>query len=210
MKSKCLLAWLFAFFSAAFSLRAETAIWTGAQDAFWTNANNWVQSDGVTPALAAPGVCGDGTEDVDPASAVYTTALFNRNSANTVIDLDGLYAVRNITVDGASTPVYTFGTSSAQTLRLVSEAQCASYNNGGVFKVGSNVVNMPVLRAVLSLRCSGTVNEGIHITNQTKLPLVIGDIGRFVDASPLGVYPDNIKDSSGALPSWAKEQKTGT
>ena len=208
MKLKCLVG-LFVFLSLVCSLLAETAIWTGAQDAFWTNANNWVQSDGVTPVMAAPGVCCDGSADVDPASAVYDTALFNRASANTVIDLSGLYAVRNITVDGAETPVYTFGASPLQTIRLVSEAQCASYNNGGVFKVGSSVVNMPVLRAVLSLRCSGTLNEGIHITNQTKLPLVIGDIGRFVDASPLGVYPDNIKDSSGALPSWAKEQKTG-
>ena len=55
MKLKCLVG-LFAFVATVFSVWAETAIWTGAQDAFWTNANNWVQSDGVTPATAAPGV----------------------------------------------------------------------------------------------------------------------------------------------------------
>ena len=51
MKLKCLVG-LFVFVSLACPLSAETAIWTGAQDAFWTNANNWVQSDGVTPATA--------------------------------------------------------------------------------------------------------------------------------------------------------------
>ena len=185
------------------SLIADTAIWTGAQDAFWTNANNWVQSNGVTPATAAPGIAAD-VPDVNTATMTYDTAVFDRTSANTTIDLDGLYVIRNITVTGASTPVYTFGTSAAQTLRLISEAQCQSYKNGGVFKIESSVANMPVIAATLSARCSGTINEGIHITNNSTLPMEIGDMGRCVDFSPLGVYPENI-----GSPSWAKTYNNG-
>ena len=134
----------------------------------------------------------------------YDTAVFNGASANTVIDLDGRYVIRNVTVTGASTPTYTFGTSRAQTLRLISEAQCKSYSNGGVFKIEASVVNMPVIAAVLSMRCSGTINEGIHITNSSTLPMEIGDIGRHVDANPLGVYPENI-----GSPSWATTYTSG-
>lgn len=165
---------------------ADSAFWTGAQDNFWTNAANWVQANG-SPAVAAPGIVSNGVDDVWSATMTYDTAVFDRASARTTIDLDGLHVMRNITVTGADTPTYTFGTSSAQTLRIVSEAQSNSYNNGGRITVETSTVHAPVFAATLSAVASGTINEGFHVVNNSAQTITLGDIGRYIDAKPIGV-----------------------
>ena len=141
---KRLLAVSFCLTCACFVRLATAANWTGAgENGCWTNSANW--ADGAIPGqyYDADGNLVGKTDD---------TATFGviEAGAQTTIDLDGLYSICFVTVTGATAPIYTFGTSSAQILPMQGggpgNAQRAEAG-GSRFLVDVGVVNMPVLQA---------------------------------------------------------------
>ena len=103
---------------ATMGLLADTWVWTGAQDAFWTNAANWTV--GGVVATVPPGryLASDGTlTGVGDASAEFPALAEGRP---TTIDLSGAWDVRNLTVKGGA-PRYTFGTANSQALCIAAE-----------------------------------------------------------------------------------------
>ena len=131
--------------SAAERGSAVNANWTGAADNYWTNSANW--AGGVVPGLCSNQV--DGVWEVSGSrldSAVFDGANFADAATPVTIDLSGLTAVKNVTVQGASTPVVTFGISDAQQLYLTRDT---AYDTAGRFSVAAGVVNMPVIEAAL-------------------------------------------------------------
>ena len=102
------IAWCLAFaagLAAARPLAAETYHWTGAEDGFWTNANNWAEGKVPgryeTPA-GRMGAAGD--------MAVFGDALAGK--AATTIDFDGVYSIFQILTKG--THRYVYGTAEEQ------------------------------------------------------------------------------------------------
>lgn len=102
------IAWCLAFavgLAAARPLAAETYHWTGAEDGFWTNANNW--AEGKVPgryetSAGRMGAAGD--------TAVFGDALAGK--ATTTIDFDGVYSILQILTEG--THRYVYGTAEKQ------------------------------------------------------------------------------------------------
>ena len=140
---------------------AKETVWSGAEDALWTNANNW--SDGVPGAL--------------------DTAVFDATGASgaTTIDLSGHALVSNIVVRGAACPKYVFGTSATQKLLL---PFFSSQTTGSGFHVESSVpaANVPEIVAVLG----GTLYASpayLTIDNQSSGTLHMNDYGYATRAS---------------------------
>ena len=105
--------------------------WTGAEDAYWTNAANWTVGGEVatTPPgkFLVPGEAGGKT--IAATNGVFdATAEFGAVAEGkaTTINLDGFWDVSNLTVK-AGAPRYTFGTAATQSLTVHATA--------GVFKV---------------------------------------------------------------------------
>lgn len=102
------IAWCLAFtvgLAAAWPLAAETYHWTGAEDGFWTNVNNW--AEGKVPgryetSAGRMGAAGD--------TAVFGDALAGK--AATTIDFDGVYSILQILTEG--THRYVYGTAEKQ------------------------------------------------------------------------------------------------
>ena len=94
--------------AAAVSAAPAEYVWTGAQDAYWTNAANWRVGDAV--ATDAPGVRFT-TKDWQTVTNLNATASFGtvEEGKPTTINLDGLFFVSNLVVK-AGAPKYTFGT----------------------------------------------------------------------------------------------------
>ena len=93
----------------------QAATWTGAEDGFWTNANNWVDHQIGGRYLAVNGA-GDVVTNGVMASA-DDTAYFDTHGIGgaTTIDFDGVVSVSNLIVTGGATvPKYVFGTSPSQ------------------------------------------------------------------------------------------------
>ena len=107
---------LAALASACGASAGVTATWTGAADAYWTNAANWLV-EGDVPAKC-PGALM--YADADPDLPSCDEAVFDATctSGRTTIDLDGLYSVSNVIVRGAECPKYTFGSSTDQKLMI--------------------------------------------------------------------------------------------
>ena len=145
---------------ACFSALAESYVWTGAEDAYWTNGNNW--ASGV-----APGVIDlpDGSTNLN----FGCEAVFSGASAQTTINLDGLHSIFKVTVSGAATPQYTFGTSNAQVLH---------FEDQGVFTVASDVVNVPLLTCGLGINRDQPAAGGkVFVENNAAGELVINNFG---------------------------------
>lgn len=143
--------------------------WTGAVDGCWTNAANWT--------AGVPGQYFDasGTR----VGSTGETATFTACSGVATIDLDGVYAIGEVRVTGATAPVYTFGTSADQWLPL--EAVMGGSKN--IFRVDADVVNMPnvvaKLRQGVGVTSTDTSNGDtkVYVRNNAAAPLVIHDFG---------------------------------
>ncbi|MGN0852430.1 MAG: autotransporter-associated beta strand repeat-containing protein [Kiritimatiellia bacterium] len=85
---------------------ADTYTWTGSENGFWTNANNW--AEGAVPGriVKEDGSKGGQTGDV----AVFGNGL--DGSRATTIDFSGVYSVLQILTTG--TNQYTYGTAESQ------------------------------------------------------------------------------------------------
>ena len=106
--------------------------WTGAEDAYWTNAANWTVGGEVatTPPgkFLVPGETDAGKAFSATNGVFDSTAEFGAvaDGKATTINLDGFWDVSNLTVK-AGPPRYTFGTAATQSLTVHATA--------GVFKV---------------------------------------------------------------------------
>ena len=92
---------------------AETYHWTGAEDGFWTNRNNW--SEGTVPGrylVPADGYAA--TNGAPEGVAIFGDDLTGK--AVTTIDMDGVYSISNLTTTG--THRYTYGTKEDQYIPL--------------------------------------------------------------------------------------------
>lgn len=105
---RCVVVGLALSVAAAVSAAPAEYIWTGAQDAYWTNAANWTV--GGVVATDAPGVRFT-TKDWQTFTNLNATASFGavEGGGSTTINLDGLFFVSNLVVK-AGAPKYTFGT----------------------------------------------------------------------------------------------------
>lgn len=94
--------------AATVSAAPAEYVWTGAQDAYWTNAANWTVGGAV--ATDVPGVRFT-TRDWQTFTNMNATASFGavEEGKPTTINLDGLFFVSNLVVK-AGAPKYTFGT----------------------------------------------------------------------------------------------------
>ena len=112
-------------------MAGETFTWTGAQDAFWTNAANWTV--GGAAATRCPGVVWDvnSADGSVPERPSNDSAVFSGASGNTVVDLAGLYSVQNVRFTGAGLPKYVLGTGGPD--------QFLPFETNGSFRVESEV-----------------------------------------------------------------------
>lgn len=107
MKKISLLAGVLGVLAAA----AETYHWTGAENGFWTNANNW--AEGTVPGRwygrAAEGHL---VTNGAPCDVVYFGDAVKGAKATT-ISFDGVHSISNLLTTGR-TVRYTYGTAATQ------------------------------------------------------------------------------------------------
>ncbi|MBR4654016.1 MAG: hypothetical protein IKO72_11715 [Kiritimatiellae bacterium] len=125
----------------------QTLYWTGAQDSFWTNANNWVTAENVVPAMA-PGVCGSISDSANWLGHKRDTAIFDgsyfASPSSLTLDVQGLLCIGYVTVQGSTTPEIAFGNArtAAQIFQLYGSYTSA---DPSVFTIADDVVNMPII-----------------------------------------------------------------
>ena len=93
-----------------------SATWTGAENGFWTNANNWVDGQ-----IGGRWLVKDAGGHVVTNGALGCTVYFDEHGASgaTTINFDGVCSASNIIVRGGSAaPRYTFGTATTQNIPM--------------------------------------------------------------------------------------------
>ena len=144
-------------------------VWTGAENAFWTNANNW--AGGVVPGrYRADDGAGNTITNGDGACSatfgVWASASFS------TINLDGLASISTVVVENASMAI-TFGTDISQKLPI---------ENNGLFKVATGAAT-PVIAASMPYAVwvpytywstGGKPKPGIEVQNYSTGTLVLG------------------------------------
>ena len=150
------------------------ATWTGAENGYWTNANNWVDGQ-----VGGRWFAKDAGGHVVTNGALGCTVYFDENGASgaTTINFDGVCSASNIIVRGGSAaPRYTFGTSSTQILPI--EAVPGSSLNQ--FTVDASVTRAPIIRAIFGFgngigEAGG--NTSVYLYNNSADTVVINDFG---------------------------------
>lgn len=164
---------------------AETYTWTGAQDAYWTNAANWTVG-GVT-ATKCPGVCSNEIYDANGENvsgwetSVHLADLAEFSSvapgAATTIDLDGFFCVSSV-VFRAGCARITLGSDSNQVFAL--EALGNSQAKSGRFTVEASA-HPPVFVAGFSCgaTCKDLGGDTVYHTlvNNSNEEVVFGTMG---------------------------------
>lgn len=169
--------------AATVSAAPAEYVWTGAQDAYWTNAANWTVGGAV--ATDVPGVRFT-TKDWQTVTNLNATASFGAvaDGAPTTIDLDGLFFVSNLVVK-AGAPKYTFGTA-GQYLGLAHE--------GGRFTVEKGAA-APTVAGVYGFLWYPGMKESKPDTYDTP------DEARFVNESEGELVLSNFGNTSPNAPS---------
>lgn len=169
--------------AAAVSAAPAEYVWTGAQDAYWTNAANWTVGGAV--ATDAPGVRFT-TKDWQTFTNMNATASFGtvEEGKPTTINLDGLFFVSNLVVK-AGAPKYTFGTA-GQYLGLAHE--------GGRFTVEKGAA-APTVAGVYGFLWYPGMKESKPDTYDTP------DEARFVNESEGELVLSNFGNTSPNAPS---------
>lgn len=160
-------------------------VWTGAQDAYWTNAANWTVGGAV--ATDAPGVRFlTERPDWQTFTNLNATASFGtiEEGKPTTINLDGLFFVSNLVVK-AGAPKYTFGTE-GQYLGLAHE--------GGRFTVKTGAA-APAVAGVYGFLWYPGMKESKPDTYDTP------DEARFVNESEGELVLSNFGNTSPNAPS---------
>lgn len=169
--------------AAAVSAAPAEYVWTGEQDAYWTNAANWTVGGAV--ATDAPGVRFT-TKDWQTFTNLNATASFGavEEGKPTTINLDGLFFVSNLVVK-AGAPKYTFGTA-GQYLGLAHE--------GGRFTVEKGAA-APAVAGVYGFLWYPGMKESKPDTYDTP------DEARFVNESEGELVLSNFGNTSTNAPS---------
>ena len=180
---RCVVVGLALSVAVAVSAAPAEYVWTGAQNAYWTNAANWTV--GCAVATDVPGVRFT-TKDWQTVTNLNTTASFGtvEEGKPTTIDLDGLFFVSNLVVK-AGAPKYTFGTA-GQYLGLAHE--------GGRFTVEKGAAAPPVAGVYGFLWYPG-MKESKPDTYDTP------DEARFVNESEGELVLSNFGNTSPNAPS---------
>ena len=167
----CKVGVLLGALTCCWSAAAAEYVWTGAEDGYWTNAANWTVGGAVATQPPGQFDLPDGTVGGD----LGDTAVFSQASANTTINLAGHHSIFHVTVTGAQTPVYTFGTSDAQILRFEFE---------GILLVDASVVNMPLLTCGLGIVTDGMKTAfNVRFENNSSETLVLNKVGYITKAT---------------------------
>lgn len=169
--------------AAAVSAAPAEYVWTGAQNAYWTNAANWTVGGAV--ATDVPGVRFT-TKDWQTFTNLNATASFGtvEEGKPTTINLDGLFFVSNLVVK-AGAPKYTFGTA-GQYLGLAHE--------GGRFTVEKGAA-APTVAGVYGFLWYPGMKESKPDTYDTP------DEARFVNESEGELVLSNFGNTSPNTPS---------
>ena len=171
--------------AATVSAAPAEYVWTGAQDAYWTNAANWTVGGAV--ATDAPGVrfLTKGP-DWQTFTNMNATASFGavEEGKPTTINLDGLFFVSNLVVK-AGAPKYTFG-AKQQFLGIAHE--------GGLFKVEKGAM-APTVTGVYGFLWYPGMQESKPDTYDTP------DEARFVNESEGELVLSNFGNTSPNAPS---------
>lgn len=169
--------------AAAVSAAPAEYVWTGAQNAYWTNAANWTVGGAV--ATDVPGVRFT-TKDWQTFTNLNATASFGAGADGvpTTINLDGLFFVSNLVVK-AGAPKYTFGTA-GQYLGLAHE--------GGRFTVEKGAA-APMVAGVYGFLWYPGMKESKPDTYDTP------DEARFVNESEGELVLSNFGNTSPNAPS---------
>lgn len=169
--------------AAAVSAASAEYVWTGAQNAYWTNAANWTV--GGVVATDAPGVRFT-TKDWQTVTNMNATASFGtvEEGKPTTINLDGLFFVSNLVVK-AGAPKYTFG-AAGQYLGLAHE--------GGRFTVEKGAA-APAVAGVYGFLWYPGMKESKPDTYDTP------DEARFVNESEGELVLSNFGNTSPNAPS---------
>ena len=169
--------------AAAVSAAPTEYVWTGAQDAYWTNAANWTVGGAV--ATDVPGVRFT-TKDWQTFTNLNATASFGavEEGKPTTINLDGLFFVSNLVVK-AGAPKYTFG-AAGQYLGLAHE--------GGRFTVEKGAA-APAVVGVYGFLWYPGMKESKPDTYDTP------DEARFVNESEGELVLSNFGNTSPNAPS---------
>ncbi len=180
---RCVVVGLALSVAAAVSAAPAEYVWTGAQDAYWTNAANWTVGGAV--ATDAPGVRFT-TKDWQTFTNLNATASFGavEEGKPTTINLDGLFFVSNLVVK-AGAPKYTFGTA-GQYLGLAHE--------GGRFTVEKGAA-APTVAGVYGFLWYPGMKESKPDTYDTP------DEARFVNESEGELVLSNFGNTSPNAPS---------
>ena len=180
---RCVVVGLVLLAAATVSAAPAEYVWTGAQNAYWTNAANWTV--GGVVATDAPGVRFT-TKDWQTVTNMNATASFGtvEEGKPTTINLDGLFFVSNLVVK-AGAPKYTFGTE-GQYLGLAHE--------GGRFTVEKGAA-APTVAGVYGFLWYPGMKESKPDTYDTP------DEARFVNESESELVLSNFGNTSPNAPS---------
>ena len=152
-------------------------VWTGEQDAYWTNAANWTVGGAV--ATDAPGVrfLTKGP-DWQTFTNLNATASFGtvEEGKPTTIDLDGLFFVSNLVVK-AGAPKYTFGTE-GQYLGLAHEGGRFTVKTGATAPTVAGVYGL-LYRAGMPQYEADTYDtpDEARFVNESNEELVLSNFG---------------------------------
>lgn len=161
--------------AAAVSAAPAEYVWTGAQDAYWTNAANWTVGGAV--ATDAPGVRFT-TKDWQTFTNLNATASFGtvEEGKPTTINLDGLFFVSNLVVK-AGAPKYTFGTE-GQYLGLAHEGGRFTVEKGAAAPAVAGVYGL-LYRAGMPQYEADTYDtpDEARFVNESNEELVLSNFG---------------------------------
>ena len=163
--------------AAAVSAAPAEYVWTGAQNAYWTNAANWRVGGAV--ATDAPGVrfLTEGP-DWQTFTNMNATASFGtvEEGKPTTINLDGLFFVSNLVVK-AGAPKYTFGTE-GQYLGLAHEGGRFTVKTGATAPAVTGVYGL-LYRAGMPQYEADTYDtpDEARFVNESNEELVLSNFG---------------------------------
>ena len=148
----------------------DTCNWTGAENGFWTNANNWAEGRVPGRYFVPDGNGGFLTNGTTGCTAVFGDQLSGEKA--TAIDFDGVYSISNLTTSGTSAR-YTYGTDADQMIPI---------EPFGRFSAG-DTPDTPVVtiacKLQLGVECMDEAwgGEAIQIWNNSSEKLVVGPWG---------------------------------
>lgn len=146
---------------------AETLHWTGSQDGFWTNANNWAENKVPGQYYLPDGTLTGGWHD----EAVFGDGLTGK--AETTISFDGVYSISNLYTQGSTTR-YTYGANADEFIPI----QC--WGNFVGSRYADSLVPTIACKLRLGIECTDVAYGSETPTIQTENPnepLVIGPWG---------------------------------